>query len=315
MFDDDYSEISLLPINKSYWKPNDKEWVEDREGYWKKVIKKRASNLLVKNFSGLYVKEDLNDLKDYFVNGNVAPYETMILFVLLWLHPSSKKEVWVDLKKSSDHLSYNFIHSYFYKTSFKILFTAIEHNSILPERYWTEGFVGDRLGLLYNILVNDNSSKWDKDEKIHAIKQEYINMPKSRYVGQIVGSHSDRLNKNAIGQFFIDEWLDKLEIYITDKDEKESVQDIFIRIILKNSYLELPISDYSKIKEDIFSPILTILIFDPKNHDTLLQNRVSKELYDRIEGNASLPSSVLKLWGETKLLIEDCVRNKKKYIK
>jgi len=315
MFDKDYSEVASLPINREFWKTDDKAWVKTREELWKKDVKKRARELFVKNISGLYVKEDLDDLGNYFVKGEIAPYETMILFALLWLHPSSDKQVWQDIKKATDCLSQDFVQRFFYKTSFRALHTAMDLTQNLPVSYETEGFVGNRLGLLYDILVRDNSSKWDRDEKILGIKQTYIDSPKGKYLKRILGVRSERLNQNAIGQFFIGEWFDRLESAGLEKEEQGCTEAIFIQVLLQNQVFALPVVDYDDLKKDVYSPASMIITFDPKNHDALLQKNMAKELYDRIEGNTDFPKSVSQLWDDTKRLVESCTKSYKQYLK
>lgn len=315
MFDSDYSEVASLPIDKKYWQIEDNAWIKAREELWEKDIKKRTRDLLVKQFSGVYVKEDIADLGNYFINGEVAPYETMILFVLLWLHPSSDIDVLREIKKSSDCLSQDFVQRYFYKTSFKVLYTAMDGNQHLPEAYLSDGYVGDRLGLLYELLILDNSSKWDEDDKILGIKKSFIDRPKGQYILKVLGVYSDRLNHNAIGQFFINEWFERLEIGGFDKEDRECVEAIFIQLLLQKNVFESPAVPYESLNKDVFSPTSTILTFDCKNHDTPLQRSMAQELFERIEGNINFPAEVSQLWDDTKSKVEDCIKNYSQYIK
>jgi len=311
MFDSDYSEVASLSINREFWKINDSAWLKDRENYWKKDIKKRARLLLVDRFSGLYVKEDLDDLGDYFIRGGIAPYETMLLFVLLWFHPSKDKDVWREIKKSSDGLTQDFVRSFFYKTSFSILDIAMDGS----RKYGADGIVGDRIGLLYEMLVLDNSSKWDQDEKIAGIKKAFQDRPKSRYIGRILGAFSNRLDHNDIGQFFIDEWIRNLEVTGLEREDQERVESIFISVLLYNQLFDRTAIPYESLKKDIFHPESTILIFDLKDHDAPLQRSMAKELFERIEGNTNFPAEVNQLWNDTKRKVEDCIKNYSQYIK
>lgn len=313
MFDKDYSEVASLPINREFWLTDDNAWTKAREKLWKKDIKKRAKALLVTHYSGLYVDYDLNDMGDYFVKGDIAPYETMILFVLLWLHPSSDKQVWQEIKKASDCLSEDFVRRFFFSTSFDVLYTAMNDNQ-LPDAYLHDGFVGGRLGLLYELLVHDNSSKWDQDDKIFSIKQSFKDRPKGKYILHILGVHSNRLNHNAIGQFFINEWFERLESCAFEKEEQECTEAIFVRLLLHNTIFELPAVDHDSLK-DFYSPVSPILTFDPQKKGAPLQRSMAKELYDRVEGNTNFPAPVSQLWDDTKQKVEDCIKNYKQYLK
>ena len=315
MFDKDYSEVASLPINREFWKTDDKAWVKTREELWKKDVKKRARELFVKNISGLYVKEDLDDLGNYFVKGEIAPYETMILFALLWLHPSSDKQVWQDIKKATDCLSQDFVQRFFYKTSFRALGIALYHSRNLPRSFQMVGYVGDRLGLLYDLLVLDNSSKWDQDEKIIELKQSYIDASKSKFIRSFIGVRKEQLNPNEIGPYFIDEWFERIENTGFEKEKLEEVESVFLQVILNNELFDLPKIDYDDLKKDIYSPTSMILTYDPKNHDMAVQKNMAKELYDRIEGNTDFPKSVSQLWDDTKRLVESCTNSYKQYLK